>query len=600
MRFPRPIDRLTAAARAHWPLLLAVVLATVAFARGLEPRGPTARLDADAYYYYLPLASLAADGDLDFTNEYAAHGNWYGFERTKAGRPGNVFGVGPAVFSAPLFLAGRAIAAATGAPRDGFSRPEVWLTLYASVLASAGGAFFAARLARRRLGARAWPVAITLLVLVSGPVYYYAVRQPGYAHPFGTLFAAWLVDAWDRGRDGDAPRGWRDWLTLGALYGATVLARPQLATWVVVPLAALVEDLARAPSRRRVLGHALLGGVVAAVVFSPQALAWRAIYGSALVIPQGSGFMRWSEPAIAEVLFSSRNGLLAWAPLYAVALVGLALAVRRDGVARVLLVALLLQIVVNGAAWDFWGGGAFGGRRFCSTYVAFAYGLAALFVRLRGEGSFDPVRIRDQALVLPALAIGLGTLALAQTYGVSTARIGGGAAPSVVMRERLPLRVAAAPAIASDVVLFAPRAIFALRYGAPLDAWDKVVGVHFLDELHPGLNVVTAPHDRAVVAFHGAPPPFAVGFSAAADGLRVAPAGSGRLLLPLNERRPRMRISLDADGPLALRFDGQAVSLEAGALPSATVAIHRGVNVLEVTAPSSPVTLRALTLEARP
>ena len=61
-----------------------------------------------------------------------------------------------------------------------------------------------------------------------------------------------------------------------------------------------------------------------------------------------------------------------------------------------------------------------------------------------------------------------------------------------------------------------------------------------------------------------------------------------------------MRISLDADGPLALRFDGQAVSLEAGALPSATVAIHRGVNVLEVTAPSSPVTLRALTLEARP
>lgn len=576
------------------------MVATIAFARGVEPRGPTARLDADAYYYYLPLASLAASGDLDFTDEYAAHGNWYGFARTPIGRPGNVFGVGPAVFEAPLFVVGRAITLLRGGARDGWSPAEVTLSLYASVLATAGAWYFAARVARRRVGAGAAPTWTTFAVLAAGPVYYYAVRQPGYAHPFGSLFAAWLIDAWDRDTGRGEPRDVRAWVELGALFGATALARPQLATWIVVPIAALAEDL-RLGDRRRVARNAAVGVVTALLVFSPQLAAWRAIYGSALLVPQGAGFMRFSEPALLEVLFSARNGLFAWSPLYAVALVGLALEARRTTLARVLLLGVVLQTVVNGAAWDWWAGGSFGGRRFCSTYVAFAYGLAALFARARGEGAFDFARLRDQALALPVVVLVLGNVALAQSYGVSTVRIQGGVAPSAIMRERLPARLGVAVGIASDAVMTPARALFALRYGGHMETWDRVVGVNLLDELYPGLNVVTAPHDRAVLSFAGAaPPPFALGFSPRPEGLGLEAGKRGRFLLSFNERRPKVRVRIAADAPLDVRANGSRTPARLGDEHAfVEVAIGRGVSVLDVEA-ERPVTVRALHVEAVP
>src|SRR4051812_6299624 len=94
--------------RAIWIAAAALaVAATIAFAAGKDDWGRSLRdPTADAAYYYAYLPSLVLDGDLDFTNQYQVTQNWYRLGPTPLGRAGNVFGIGPAVFALPAFVAG--------------------------------------------------------------------------------------------------------------------------------------------------------------------------------------------------------------------------------------------------------------------------------------------------------------------------------------------------------------------------------------------------------------------------------------------------------------------------------------------------------------
>jgi hypothetical protein len=222
---------------------------TIWFFVSKDKRGPTSRLQADAEYYHLYLPSFLFDGDVDFTDEYRITQNWYRFGRTRIGRPSNVFGVGPAVFEVPFFAAGHAIARIAGSQGDGFSKPEVKATLFASLVYTLAAAFFAWRLLARRLGAPAWSLAAAVAMAAAMPVVYYAIRQPGYAHPFATFFTAAFLDTWDGSYE--RPRTWRTWLLLGGLLGAAALARPQLVLWGVVLLPSVWHDArARRGGRR--------------------------------------------------------------------------------------------------------------------------------------------------------------------------------------------------------------------------------------------------------------------------------------------------------------------------------------------------------------
>ncbi|MGE5181767.1 MAG: hypothetical protein ACM31C_06880 [Acidobacteriota bacterium] len=475
--------------------LLAALLAigTIAWARGREGHGlPTADLHADAPYYYVYLPSLL-HGDLDFTDEYRETKNWYHLGLAPTGRPANAFGIGPAVLDAPLFLVGHAAALATGSRDDGFSTWEIRLYTWSSLAWSLAAVVVAYRLARRRLGGGALALAGPLACALAGPVVYYAVRQPGYAHPMATFFAALLVDRWDASYD--SPRTWKTWLVLGAVLGAGALARPQLALWGVVLAGAAIDDL-RARRSWRVVLPWLAGAAAAVVVFAPQLVAWRVVYGDWWVVPQGPGFMRWDAPCWSEVLFSSRNGLLPWAPAYAVfavALVALARAHRR--LVGFVVAGVALQTLANGAVWDWWGGGSFGGRRFDSTYVAFALGAAGLVAwiaravppAVRRAASWR-VRARGVAAALVAaivLDLIVVNLWLAGKTTTTNARITGGE-PAPAILGRLPGgSLAAAMSALSNLPA---RAAFAWRHDTSLDAYDRVVGVHVLGETYPGLN----------------------------------------------------------------------------------------------------------------
>ncbi len=373
-------------------------------------RGQVMRGDAVQYYAYL--RSMVFDGDLDFQNEYehfygtpdgTASGNVWLTERTPAGRPPNMMSVGPALLWSPIYLltAGAMWTLSLmglARPPDGFSTGLQLSAGLAGVAYATVGAWLSFLSARRLFSA---PVAFwaVLVAWLAGPAVYYSVISPTYSHATSLFAVSLFVLVWLRtiGRHDN-----RRALMLGLTGGLAALVRWQDAIVLLLPawelLAGRVEGQVRTP-RLVAFGAAATLGLLVAI--TPQLAAWQAVYGSVLVMPQGGSFMRWSEPAVAQVLFSTRHGLFLWTPAILVATVGLWWLYRRDRVVGgAALVTLAVAVYVNAAVSDWWAGEAFGARRFISYTPLFALGLAALGAKLDSGG--HRVALRASAIGLVA------------------------------------------------------------------------------------------------------------------------------------------------------------------------------------------------------
>ena len=217
----------------------------------------------------------------------------------------------------------------------------------------------------------------TLVVWLGGPAIYYSFVSPAYSHATSLFAVSLFVYVWLRTRG--VTGCWRA-LLLGALGGLVALVRWQDALVLLLPV---VEALAMACRRRvsvaAVTIRLVLLCIAAGAVFAPQILAWQAIYGTPLVMPQGAGFMVWTSPAVFSVLFSLKRGLFSWTPALLPAVAGLPLLIRRDRLAGWAVVAVLAaSVYVNAAVRDWWAGEAFGARRFIGDSVFFALALSAL------------------------------------------------------------------------------------------------------------------------------------------------------------------------------------------------------------------------------
>jgi len=537
---------------ARWVLATLLVLGTVVMALSRDGNhAPVADLHADAPYYYVYLPSLM-HGDVDCSDGYKETKNWYHLKQ-------NVFGIGPAVFAAPLFVVGHAAALVTGSRDDGFSKWEVWPYTWTSLLYSLGAVLVAGRLVRRRgLGFRSGLSGMVgpLVAALAGPVVYYAIRQPGYAHPVATFWATLLVERWDASYD--TPRTWKTWLVLGAVLGAAMLARPQLALWGVLLGAAAIDDLRKSP--RMIVNH-LIGLAAMVVAFSPQLFAWRAMFGEWWVVPQGPGFMRWDQPCWSEALFSSRNGLFPWAPAYFVFLIALVFAARKLPRLVVALVAgLALQAIANGAAWDWWAGGSFGGRRFDSCYIVFAVG-AAWLVEWGLRPRELPRRIAAWCVLAVAGCIVIANLWLAGYYTATNARIFGADTASRVIPLKVPPPVGTRGGWLSSLSNLPVRAVFAWKHDVPLAAYDKMVGAYVLGETYPGLNAYSDLTSDKI------------------PGGTIPASGTLRLFVGLN-RRGAVDIALPAG--ITATWNGEPFT-------GHTDDLVRGVNELELRGPPKTV-----------
>lgn len=126
------------------------------------------------------------------------------------------------------------------------------------------------------------------------------------------------------------------------------------------------------------------------------------IFGKATAVPQdyaasinaeqgdateGEGFLSPGSLNFKGVLFSGRNGLFSHHPALVLAAIGLLWTAcrwreRREVVVRFVLplgLAFLVQLSINAATADWWGGHAFGQRRLVSSLPWFALGFCAIY-----------------------------------------------------------------------------------------------------------------------------------------------------------------------------------------------------------------------------
>ena len=427
--------RAWARARAPWLWLgVFALLVSFAYTTPQPERLPPARPEAhgDGLYYYAYLRSLAFDHDVDFSNDYVLLGDQFhaGFNPL-TGRPQNVFTVGPSLFWLPLVpvaKAGQRLSEWLGAPHevlDGteltFQRIVLYGSTLAGLVATALGLALALRITDRTLATLA-----SIGLCLGSPLIWFMLRQPSFSHATDACAVALFVSVW-LWRFGS--RVASHWLGLGLLLGFAMLVRPQNVVQAFLPLAEwlwVAVPLLRARNTQALFSWLLTGVVfvlATLLAFSPLLLIWRTLYGAWTLVPQGSDFMDWAHSRWDATLFSSRSGLFAWHPLILLSVVGLFVLACSRRYARELrilaavgILVLLTQSYINGAAKDWWGGWAFGGRRFLSCTIYFMAGLAVILESLRSFVARHPARVAKLAAAALVLLTALYNRSLADDY----------------------------------------------------------------------------------------------------------------------------------------------------------------------------------------
>lgn len=353
---------------------------------------------ADSLNYVAYTSSILADRDLDLANQMERL-KFPPLGRTATGLVPNAMSVGPGLIWLPAVALTHLWLRSTGGPTDPFLLSAPY---YAAAAATTLGLLLAsAFLLVRVLGARFGRVeslASMLAILFASPLLYYALVQPLMSHGLTFAFAAACLALTMRA---EQERKLSLWALSGAALGLAMLCRAQAAPLVLVILAGLW----RSRSGWREL---LLAGTSALAAFIPQLVTWRVLYGSFVIIPQGTGFIDWTGAHAVDVIFSADRGLFNWHPILFLGLIGLVFSMRGLGAyAAAALAVFAFTTFLNGSVRDWNASAAFGARRFDLVLPLLAFGLAGLLSRAR------PVLAR-RPLVLP-----IALLVLAMVWNVS-------------------------------------------------------------------------------------------------------------------------------------------------------------------------------------
>ncbi|MGQ9482838.1 glycosyltransferase family 39 protein [Chloroflexus sp.] len=334
---------------------------------------PVVRWDGAGYYAYA--RALVYRGDLVMDETFVEYfpSAMRTLQKTDRGLVANPWSVGPAIVWIGPLAVYRLLYGGNG--HDEGALATVCLI---SAWAGVGTMMVAYRCARR------WYSPAASAVGAAGAFYgstlwYYSMREGGFAHAISAFACALAVLAWLRLRERDTLGRW---VAFGAAAGLVVLTYWATALLLIAPAIGIIfwagSARHRWPGLLRIGGMCLLAAGVALLVFSPQMGVWYLIYGSPITKPPTTPSLVLSESHIVDLLFA-RFGLARWTPLAMVGLIGLFLVVRRNaqfGIA--LIVAAGVYVVYNGMLSDWHGSGAFGTRRLTSLAAWYALGLAAI------------------------------------------------------------------------------------------------------------------------------------------------------------------------------------------------------------------------------
>jgi hypothetical protein len=223
-------------------------------------------------------------------------------------------------------------------------------------------------------------LAAGIVLLFATPLIYLVVYQSIWSHLLAFLLVSTFVYYW---YSTQSEISTKKYIVLGLLLGLNFLVRWQNCLLIIF----LLPDFLSLLSKRSSLKYYFYFAFSFLIAALPQFLAWKIIYGHFfLKPPSNSPFSHAFNPAIFSFLASPHYGMLAWTPLYIVALIGLVLFAKKyPRLGWLIFIFIILEIYVNSGVEDWWGGGggSFGARRMLDYSVFYALGLAYLIEKIK-------------------------------------------------------------------------------------------------------------------------------------------------------------------------------------------------------------------------
>ena len=462
----------------RWGLIVSALalLSNLLLFGAVERKDPA----SDGHYTWLFARSLAYDGDIDFTNDYALCGDPYHHNVNRGGgHPDNPFYVGPSIFWVPVLLAERAVLRTPPGTPDNVARacrgPLAQNALGIGAFAGAL-AIYLAYCASRRLADDFVAALVAGLFAFGTTLSSYATVWSHYAHVYDTAAAAIVLVL--SLRAAEEPHLWRRWVLAGIALAASVLMRPTNAVFGLVPLCAAI-GVYRHDRRRLALRVAIVAGAAILLGLLPQLRIYKYLYGTYLALPQGRYYL---QPLHAHpwLLLFAPKGLLFMAPAAWLSIAGVCLVYRRHPLRATLIGVAIVSAVtvwVSSTPLDWNGSTAIGARRLLSLIPMMAFLAARPAAAIAAWISAR--RARMEALLLSLILLPVAFLFLGTTLGIIGSKVNvdrtvsqadtyGGATTAAwaTLDQQL-----------GELAVLPAQIVFALRYGLPMSSYGEVLSV---------------------------------------------------------------------------------------------------------------------------
>lgn len=298
----------------------------------------------DGIFYFSWLRSTVVDTSVDFANEYKHFTVTQPI--TPLGAMGNKYSIGPAILWSPHYLMIHTLIRG-----DGYTFPYQLVVGLTTILYTVFGFVLLYRLLP---GTDTGKLLIVVAIAAATHLLFYgsvdAVNSHGLSFFAAALFLSFVLAT--------KP----NWTALGFALAVLAMIRLQDAAYILVLL----------PYWKKIYVKQFAVGFL--IAFTPQLVAWYALYGSPWTNPYLAGGESFDllRLHILEVLFSPENGLFLWTPIALLGFIGLI--TKKILYWNFLLVFLAeLLIVASWSTW--WQGASYSGRMFVSTLPLLAFGL---------------------------------------------------------------------------------------------------------------------------------------------------------------------------------------------------------------------------------
>jgi hypothetical protein len=307
---------------------------------------------------------------------------------TKTGHLPNYYPVGPAILWSPFLiishlavLASRALGAHI--PADGHSWPYMLAMAGATALYGFAGLCISFAVARRFVAER-WAFWATLGVWLATPLPVFMYLIPSWPHTHSVFLNSLFLWYWLRTRGTRTPR---QWLLLGLLSGLMIEVHYYNTAFLLAPAYEVIAAYVGAWQKRSLgaqvflesLKKHLLWAAGSLVALLPTFVTREIVFGNPFSVGAYS-LWNWKAPAFGPVLFSTDHGVLVFAPILVLALVGLVYLCRLQPALGAIFISILAAFYCIIAFYPWWSG-VFGpgNRYFLSLTPVFILGLAFAF-----------------------------------------------------------------------------------------------------------------------------------------------------------------------------------------------------------------------------